>query len=638
MKRKNNNNMVCHMTNPLVLRAKGKSFIAFLLVLILVIFSGGCVYGDTPEESGVDLLGIKVLSRPLSYDYNGAVPEGSQNYYEQYAADLLTYLYNVYGIVNQHYFEMQFIDENVFADIIQYNDNPNPEIVALAEAWAADSTAGASASDTFLYFYDAMRYQITSIVQDSATGEYLVRADIGVAWNWSLPYNLPSGDETYSTSAFLYEYVTDGAYAGDGSQKPKSAVITGNTLTNRIDGAEFNLEVLNGFYTLGNDAPFQSTLQNAFNAETYFNKFLYDWDEPTQNGEFVKALAYAIYSIVLGLRPNTITVSYNETTGQPLLTVAGYEATADKSSVDNALEDITLLFYELGSYVGLTQRDKDNLSQYIIENVIGDSAYRYNSRMKYDEVVEAIVNYCGSLTQIGVTEGASEDDRGDDLDQAYAASELKDYPYATFFLDAVEGDGFHAPASEYQSFVFMPLTDIEVSDLWLDFKYDANNDGNEVYDPNLYLDIEVHYRYFNGETVIDKVKNMRVYDGPPDPGEDSTTLEAELFTDEMFGENIKIGPFENPDPINTAINHDEGVENTLTLTGFTEARKYYELIDSPTYGGYGVLNHELFSTPYFEIAFAVRKTPGDTTTNYNFSVAVSNFYQPTTWPGEPEWH
>lgn len=51
-----------------------------------------------------------------------------------------------------------------------------------------------------------------------------------------------------------------------------------------------------------------------------------------------------------------------------------------------------------------------------------------------------------------------------------------------------------------------------------------------------------------------------------------------------------------------------------------------------------MLNYELFSTPYFEIAFAVRKTPGDTTTNYNFSVAVSNFYQPTTWPGEPEWH
>lgn len=309
MKRKNNNNMVCHMTNPLVLRAKGKSFIAFLLVLILVIFSGGCVYGDTPEESGVDLLGIKVLSRPLSYDYNGAVPEGSQNYYQQYADDILRYLYNVYGVVNQHADSFPFENSNVFADIIKYDEEPDPEIVALAEAWAADSTAGASASDTFLYFYDAMRYQITSIVQDSATGEYLVRADIGAAWNWSLPYNLPSGDEAYSTNAFLYEYVTDGVYADDGSQKPKSAVITGNTLTNRVDGAEFSFDVLNGFYTTGEFNSFPTTAQNWFNAETYFNKFLYDWEEPEQNGEFVKALTYAIYSIVLGMRPNEITVS-----------------------------------------------------------------------------------------------------------------------------------------------------------------------------------------------------------------------------------------------------------------------------------------------------------------------------------------
>lgn len=356
-------------------------FIA-LIMIIVFLFTSGCgmggdwlteledqfANGDLTEDefndlieensAGINLSGVKVLRRSQNYDYDTAVPQGSQNYYQQYAADLLTYLYNVYGVLNQSAVEMEFLDSNVYADIIKYNEDPDPEIVALAEAWADDSAAGASASDTFLYFYDAMRYQITLIVQDSATGEYLVRADIGAAWNWSLPYNLPSGDEAYSTNAFLYEYVTDGVYADDGSQKPKSAVITGNTLTNRVDGAEFSFDVLNGFYTTGEFNSFPTTAQNWFNAETYFNKYLYDWEEPEQNGELVKALTYAIYSIVLGMRPNEITVSYNETTGQPLLTVAGYEATADKSSVDNALEDITSLFQSLGSYVGLTDTNK----------------------------------------------------------------------------------------------------------------------------------------------------------------------------------------------------------------------------------------------------------------------------------------
>ena len=629
-----------------LLYSKVKIFAALILIIILSVFMTGCFYTpdgsdddfDIDNDFGISLDGVLVLRKPFAYDWNGAVPEKAKNYYGIYANDILTYLFGIYGVLN---YDVR--SDNVFSEIIKFDDNPDSDITALANAYAAASSGAGASADEFIYFYDAMRYQITNVntITETVDGENItykqVTADSNAAWNWSLQYNLPSGstDEEITTNAFVYDYVTGGIY----DPTPNSKSVANGKITNKIEESDFTFNQVKLFYQ-GQGIYFDIP-QNQFVPTAYAQMYLNDWDNPAENSEFVDALTYAIYSLVLGVTPNNINITFNATTGRPTLTVEGFTATADKSSVDLALEDRIATFTKLGSYVGLTSRDKERITDYIIENVIGANAYAHNSRMKYDAIVEAVVNYCSSLTRIGTTEGKDDDDsfHDDDLDKAFPASEIVYFPYGMFFVDSdpQDGDEFHGmPACEYQSVVLMPSAATSIADIWLDFRYDAGNDGDEIFDRNKYLDIKVSFRYYKGDgnDPIVKTVDIRVFDGPADPGEDGTTLDVELDTRDMFGEPLKIGKFEIPEAIDASQEEDK----TIVLTGMVDARRYYKLLESANgASGYGVLNKDLMTSAYIEIAFDVQKQAGDDTTNYDFNVGLSNIFEPPSYPNDPEW-
>ncbi len=611
---------------------KVKIFIAFAMAIVFCLFMPGCFYSETFEGMGeIGLEGAIVLRKPLSYDWSGAVPDKSKNYYNKYSADILKYLFGIYGIIGH-----ETPDPNPFSEIVRHEVSPNEDISALANAYAAIGSEADESAEKFIYFYDAMRYQITKVetITEAVDGEMMtfvkVTADSNAAWNWSLPYNLPSGNSNYTTNALVYEY----------TDYINSATISGNNIINKFADEDFDYDAVSNYYT-NPDYEFPVNPQNRFNASLYSQKYLNDWTNPTENSEYVDALTYAIYSLVLGLKPNEISVVYDEGSGEPNLTVSGFTATSEKSSVELALEDRILLFNKLGSYVGLTARNKTAIAEYIIENVIGESAFAFNDKMKYDAIVEAVVNYCSSLTRIGETEGRDEDDsyHGDDLDKAFPASEIVYYPYTTFFVesDPIDGDQFHGmPACEYQSVVLLPDKATSVSDVWLDFRYDADKDGDGMFDPTKFLDIKVSFRYYRGDGAAPIVKtvDMRVKDGPVNFGEDGSTLDVELDTRDMFGEALKIGEF----PVPPEIDASEKEDKTIMLTGMTDARRYYKLLESANgAGGYGVLNHEMFTTAYLEIAFDVQKQAGDETTNYDFNVGISNLLEPPTYADDPEW-
>lgn len=596
-------------------------FFQIIFVAIVCLTFAGCMGSDpdNPDsEAGVSLLGVKVLRKPLSYDFEGNVPEneGEVDFYRHFANNIITQLFAIYG--NFNYFGLIAKDENgtpLFDNIFKQinSQSQNAQVGELAAMFEQNP-------DQFVYFYDAIRYQTTSVEEDAQSHSYTITVDASKAWNWSV-----SQDNTnYNMLPLAY----------NGSQQGNLIKTTFESKENEVPSAGSYSLTYNSFnyYYSGQDQEYYTFIPLA-----YQSAFI--------NEDYIDALTYTIYSLVLGLEPNEMTVSYDG--GEPTLTVVGYGATAEKSSAALALEDVKITFNQLGSYVGLTQRNKDQIVDFVLEEVIGQAALsmptNINPTFKYDfyyeDVVTAIVDYCGSLTTIG-NENQETGEGSTTVGGSFMASEVVNYPVTSFF-SMLEGDPFaYTGAYEYQSVVLMPDVSAEkpvirITDLWLDFKYDANEDGDEIYDPTKSITIEVILRWNKGDgsPIKEAKQSITVPDGPIDVGEDGWFLEFELERDDLFGEVVELGAFNCPE----ALNPPEG-ERLLTLTGLSDARRYYKVMESATYGGYGVLDETKIAGSYLEIAYNVEKAPGDTTTNYAFYTAISNLGEEATWPGSPEWH
>lgn len=579
-------------------------FFQIVFVAIVCFTLVGCA-GSSPDEpdweTGISLEGVKVLRKPLSYSFDENVPEneGTTDFYAHFARRIIDYLFYTYGNFNTD------PDSGGQWFSFLYQRTQNAQVGELAEQFAANP-------DGFVYFYDAIRHQVTSVQQDVATGSYVVTADTSRAWNWSLPYNATN------YSVLVYALNDSGVVSG-------TNII--NTFVNDGSTNEFSYDFFNLYYSGADDV-------NLFSPTQFQSAYV--------NEDYINGLTYAIYSLVLGLEPAAMTVDY--TSGSPVLTVEGYAATADQTSAERALEEIKILFNQLGSYVGLTERNKTAIAQFVLDEIIGERAQidptlpsPYSYDLYYEDVVSAIVDYCGTLTTIG--QASEETGEGETtVGDSFMASEVEDYPATSFFTTFDEDPFAYVEPSEYQSLVLMPAVTeekptIRITDMWLDFQYDANRDGNAIYDESLSIDIEVVVRWNKGDgsDIREVRQTITVVDGPADPGEDGTTLEFEFET--LFGEVVEIGAFNCP----AALTPPDG-ERVITLTGLTDARRYYKVMESSTYGGYGVLDESRIEGSYLEIAFNVTKTPGDTTTNYEFYTAISNLHEEAEWPGQPEWH
>lgn len=607
------------------------------------------------QTGGISIDYVKVLRKPLSYDFDGNVTDkeggntGSREYYYSFGGDVLTYLFRTYGNFN-------YLNTNIFQRY--YQTTNNEKMNELAQNFEVDAN-----KDNYLYWYDAIRYRIDDVstityfkVKDKNNVEswktqseidqlnkneetkvekikegnnfvyketYQFTANSNKGWKWSLPYSVNELTGEKSIDAYFY------AYSNIGN-------------TQNVIKSEFvqlpNYSDLNDYYSGTGVIEFSpSNFSSAF-VDTVIKPDGNIDGNIDGNTDYNRALEYAIYSIVLGIQPRNMTITYDASNNfMPKVKIDGYDEIVGanaKTSAEVAVEDIKSTFNRLGAYVGLTAKNKKDIVKYILENVIGEQAtapYTVGGINKsvdyyYEDVVTAIVDYCGKWTTIGM---ANEDDPSTDtkIDDAYIASEVVDFPYTTFFSKFGNGDPFkNKKPYEYQSAVIVPSRETTVTDIWLDFKYDAGNDGDDIFDKDKFLDITVSIRWNKGDGSPIHVmqQNVRVFDGPIDVGGDST-IEFEFEPARgsyAFGEPVKIGKFNTPDALKTT---EE--QRVITISGLTDARRYYKVLESATYGGYGVLNESKFDCSYLEIAFSVAKKPGDTTTNYAFYTAISNFVE-----------
>ena len=689
------------------------SFLSLIFVFIVAFVFVGCAgpenldeldemleNGELSEEEYYDQLeqaaasipleGVLVLRKPSEYDFVNNVIES--DYYASFAEDVLSYLYYTYGVLNHPESYRNTPYSNVFEVLLSENED-NEELENILNQFETNP-------DNFISFFDAIRYQITDTsaeltFADGADGmitvdgvqymyiysdesglrlesfdgatytsttnlisvngvEYVfivsngnltmtssfptstrVEASDQYAWNWSLPYD-QNGYE-----AWVH------AYDDDAEDDEISAKFNNNVANFKYDYASFS-----NYYTNGN---FSSGYP--FNSAAYLSSFA--------NSEYATALEYAIYRMAIGLRlrPGEISVTYDSVTGQPTVTVEDFApqgGAEPKTSVQVALESAKEDFYELGTYVGLTSTTKENIVNFILDEIIGERAQSTQlaqDTLQYEVITRAIVEYTGTLTTVGQTMPDEEDleaptdDNPTYVGDTFTASEAVLFPYSTVFSVATNDNpvGNVGGPYEYQSFVILPKNnDYEIGDIWLDMKYDAGNDGDEIVTDET-LDMTIYVRWVQvqtdaeGNVLSRNVRQLSQYvsipDGPYRAGYDGWFVEFELDTASGFGETVKLGEFPVPEEL-TPDKSENASNRVVTITGLTDARKYYEVLESSynSASTYAVLDSEQFNCSYFEVAFDVEKEPGNLTKNYAFYCSILNLFEPPSWPNDPVWH
>lgn len=600
-------------------------------------------------SGGIELEGIKVLRRPSAYSYD-ANSETSE-YYKAFSDDIFNNINYLYGNLSATFdFAPEFPkdetekteeNKNIFYMLSLVEDHKNLALKSLSDAYKSEN------KEQFKYFYDALRYQITSVVtkygyDDNGTIKYVVEselpagvdkstlpsymevtADLNKGWNWFK--SNAAGTEGYTN--FKYDYTADG-------KDYRSYIAYEENYAYYDDENQYEIAVNGSLVTV----KFDKDLFNYLDIVEWYRIISDNYASKVTNEDFSYALGYAIYCIVLGLNPNEIGWSNGE------FQVSGYQKVVDaenpennKSSAKVAFEDIKALFEKNGSYVGLTTRDKENIADYILEKVIGTEAQNYGvQQLYYRDVVTAIVDYCGKLTTIGSSTGGSTD-----VGSNFIASEIIDYPGTSFFVSQDETNEFeYINSFEYQSFVIMPKGETKITDIWLDFQYIARDGAVILDDKNLYIDITVSVNWWTGTEMKVIKETIRVYNNSFDPGEEGSILMFELDDKtDGFGEPVKIGKFEC-DEIDVEKSGSTDVDEhtqlkKLVLKGATDARFYYQLVqneedENGRYGAYGKLDNERISREhpnmsYLEITFDVAKPSGDFSRNYDFYTGFSQF-------------
>ena len=359
-------------------------------------------------------------------------------------------------------------------------------------------------------------------------------------------------------------------------------------------------------------------------------------------------------------------------------------------SITEALKNIKEEYENAGNFVGITQKNKDQIKRFILEKVIGEKAYTPDDQStankneaideveiktlengqvastevlkfnrNYDKIVENIISYACEQAPIGKDSETGEDVT---LDGAYLASKITDYKGEYFFTaDGSDEDGNsvdifrYIDPAEYQSMVLFPiqndlgkrLTDIHLGFEYYDYAETLalglacnQDDGLNLRVGLRYFDCETGTYLFNQSTAFNVKYGLdAVLSEEHDPDYNTVTFTE----DDMIGDIVKI---EQPFVIDTKfinpldITPSGDTENSsMLITGNSTAREYYALNNSESgVGFFGALNPEKFkkynadgsinpnACDYIEVYFDIQKEKGVRNVNYNFKVGLKTYY------------
>ncbi len=654
------------------------------MLCFMCFFFVGCGSGGPSDENDDEfyqnsLEGVKVLSRTTDENYFSTATGLSEYYYNIFSSEILNQLYKIYeeGISDRISFGDEVLDaEDDTKDILLNDDNGNTFSTFLKEGKEALK----------YYLYDSLRYTITNIdtvlKQNDADGfdvvSYDVTLDLNSAWNWDVKYNA-----TDNKIVFLQALENLGlALPIESGGKIKVSFVNniGSDWTIIYEGLAVEPNFSSSY--IGAEVKIDGKEETNYYKSPFYEKEVEGKTEVTAKNFYQDALEYVTYLFVLGY-------DYENAEGQPTTEATKFEFTPEYSadgyvsdikvggvSVGVALKQIKEEYKQTGNFVGITDKNKEQLKRFILDKVIGDQALakdifsvvaktqkqdkngvamagettteEIKFNRNYDKIVEFIVGYACEQAPIGT------DEEGNPvtLDNAYMASTITDYNGEYFFAaDDEEGSIFrYIDAAEYQSMVLMPIAEDvgkRLTDIHIVFEYqDYDTSDARVCNADG-LDLVVGLRYFNGTTGTYTYINqtsMKVLTGDNAViSEDNPDLNTVIFSEDDYeddafvkiNQEIIIGSqFKNPDEINPAKYTTDPIGDlaSMTIKGNSVARDYYNINNSASgVGFYGSLNGQKMiesgnACDFIEVYFDIQKVKGATNVSYDFKLALLAYY------------
>lgn len=690
---------------------KKKNFIrlfSLIMSFTFLLFAGCSAGGGSGSGSGGDqidvLSGTKVLSRPSGYSFADAVGEYSEYYYNLYARAILKNLYNAYE-------QGEFMNGRLLNPMEEDLTNGFVEI-------SGDNTFGNFEENCAYYLYDSIRYTITKVDdvydEDKTTlKSQNVYIDTDCAWSWKIKnsamviengeidddrvyFDILSEAENIPVEFVdgKYKYTFDGNWLttfkdamswGSISYPDFSSSYVGEAVVKTENGEEVTvggIDVTNYF-----ESPYYQTAVEGDAVATAKNYFQ-------------DALEYAVYMFVLGYDYHTyddngnltdaintadapyfdFKIQYDDNGYVSGMTVGGW---GNDVPIVDALQIVKDRYAEIGGYVGIVDKNLEQIKRFILEKVIGSDsrdgvtvereAYYISNNTKvplteqpetltfnrnYEGIVNNIVRYACEQAPIGY----SLDEEGNpvvvSLSNGFAASMITDYIGNYFFANYdVLSEGTYInddseifaniDAAEYQSIVIYPSEDLigkTLGDLWLDFEYYELNDTTKTMLDELTLNIG--FRYYDHKTnqvVVDMQAQKTITYGKNGTLKDANGEDISDETMFLIGEgdgpydvsleegSVEFREFDNTIGGGVINPFVSGTEIDLTafkaskyLSGLNNARNYYKLNNSLTAGQYGTLNEAMFNgeCSFIEIYFDIVKDPSKTGISYDFKVCL----------------
>lgn len=361
------------------------------------------------SQQSSQLYGTKVLYRPESYDFSGnsgGTQEQENDYYGQYAWNILRRLELIYGVADSQ-------DISGLLTILNDPNDPND-----------DERYYTFNDETLPYLYDSIRYQVdeqatvTSQIEFDGTNwsansslneqdqdqQYIaLSANLDNAWNWSFDYDVGEDIDLAYHDDLSLGLMSTGDHSANGNYYfIQSNIVQGfysmteNVSEEENPSAEEQEEIAQAL----NNA-LQEAYANGNFTENYLTTYIGtgDYSDYANYSDFVKALEYVIYCYSLDLTPGQVIVEPEMTTTEEGTTqyyaVRVIETSNGQQlelSADQALEQIKEVFDQLGAYVGVAGRNKEKIANWILENVIGSVAMQNDNVRVYSGATQITYN------------------------------------------------------------------------------------------------------------------------------------------------------------------------------------------------------------------------------------------------------